>query len=74
VPTPAPQPALLVPDYVFCAVCRQNHRSLLSPDGGDPCNPFAPGPEPQPEPPVDPLTVTIDMAAMEKEARRSRRR
>jgi hypothetical protein len=67
VPTPAPVAEL---PRIYCVYCRVTHLPL--PLEG--CDPFAPGPEPQPEPPVDPLTATIDMAVMEKEARRSRRR
>lgn len=66
-PTPAPTEDL---PRTHCVYCRVAHLPL--PLEG--CNPFAPGPEPQLEPPVDPLTISIDMAAMEKEARRSRRR
>jgi hypothetical protein len=74
--TPPPPPPPLVIDplpfqpCVPCPFCREAHRSLLSADGGDSCNPFAEGPE---KAPIDPLSLTIDMDAMLKEANRTRR-
>jgi hypothetical protein len=28
---------------MHCVYCNKSHRSLLEPDGGDGCDPFAPG-------------------------------
>jgi hypothetical protein len=55
------------PPRIFCPYCRVDHLPLHL----EGCNPFAPSPE---KAPIDPLSLTIDMAAMLKEANRTRRR